>query len=279
MIELSRDITFGQYINNGSVLTRMDPRAKLLCAILLIALVSTIGSFIAFGICLLACIILHWMSRIPVAYVLRGFRAIAIFLLFIYIIEVLFYYSPTQHTTLIWQWGIFNVSWEGIVRNLLIMVRVIFLYYLSSMLMFATSLVDLTDGSEALLSPLQKLGIPVNAFIMVLVIAFKFVPIFVAEIERLIKAQSARGVRFDKGNFLQRATKLGPLLIPLFLSGFRRAEALSIAMEARGYAGAVRGWRRSKRRQMHLQRFDTVALVFIIMFCVVTIIVSLSAPF
>ena len=159
------------------------------------------------------------------------------------------------------------------------MVRVIFLYYLSSMLMFATSLVDLTDGSEALLSPLQKLGIPVNAFIMVLVIAFKFVPIFVAEIERLIKAQSARGVRFDKGNFLQRATKLGPLLIPLFLSGFRRAEALSIAMEARGYAGAVRGWRRSKRRQMHLQRFDTVALVFIIMFCVVTIIVNLIAPF
>lgn len=279
MIELSRDITFGQYINNGSVLTRMDPRAKLLCAILLIALVSVIGSFIAFGICLLACIILHWMSRIPVAYVLRGFRAIAIFLLFIYIIEVLFYYSPTQHTTLIWQWGIFTVSWEGIVRNLLIMVRVIFLYYLSSMLMFATSLVDLTDGSEALLSPLQKLGIPVNAFIMVLVIAFKFVPIFVAEIERLIKAQSARGVRFDKGNFLQRAAKLGPLLIPLFLSGFRRAEALSIAMEARGYAGAVRGWRRSKRREMHLQRFDTVALVFIIMFCVVTIIVNLIAPF
>ena len=279
MIELSRDITFGQYINNGSVLTRMDPRAKLLCAILLIALVSSIGSFIAFAICLVACIILHWMSRIPVAYVLRGFRAIAIFLLFIYIIEVLFYISPSQHTTLIWQWGIFNVSWEGIVRNLLIMVRVIFLYYLSSMLMFATSLVDLTDGSEALLSPLQRLGIPVNAFVMVLVIAFKFVPIFVAEIERLIKAQSARGVRFDKGNFIQRATKLGPLLIPLFLSGFRRAEALSIAMEARGYAGAVRGWRRSKRREMRLQRFDTVALVFIITFCVVTIIVNLIAPF
>ncbi len=159
------------------------------------------------------------------------------------------------------------------------MVRVIFLYYLASMLMFVTSLVDLTDGSEALLSPLQKLGIPVNAFIMVLVIAFKFVPIFVAEIERLIKAQSARGVRFDKGNFIQRAIKLGPLLIPLFLSGFRRAEALSIAMEARGYAGAVRGWRRSKRREMHLQRFDRLALVFTIMFCIVTIIVNLVAPY
>ena len=279
MIELSRDITFGQYINNGSTLTRMDPRAKLICAVLLIALVSYIGSFIAFGIFLSGCIILQWMSRISVAYVLRGFRAFAIFLIFIYIIEVLFYNSPTQHSTLIWQWGIFNISWEGIVRNSLLMVRVIFLYYLASMLMFVTSLVDLTDGSEALLSPLQKLGIPVNAFIMVLVIAFKFVPIFVAEIERLIKAQSARGVRFDKGNFIQRAIKLGPLLIPLFLSGFRRAEALSIAMEARGYAGAVRGWRRSKRREMHLQRFDRLALVFTIMFCIVTIIVNLVAPY
>src|SRR5260221_6225267 len=101
------------------------------------------------------------------------------------------------------------------------------------MLMFTTSLIDLTDGSEVLLSPLQRIGVPVNAFVMVLVIAFKFVPIFVGEIERLIKAQSARGVRFDQGNFIQRTLKLAPLLIPLFVSGFKRAESLSIAMEAR----------------------------------------------
>src|SRR2546429_9997121 len=216
MIELSRDITFGQYINNGSTLTRMDPRAKLICAVLLIALVSYIGSFIAFGIFLSGCIILQWMSRISVAYVLRGFRAFAIFLIFIYIIEVLFYNSPTQHSTLIWQWGIFNISWEGIVRNLLLMVRVIFLYYLASMLMFTTSLVDLTDGSEALLSPLQKLGVPVNGMVMVFVIAFKFVPILVTEIERLIKAQAARGASFTQGNVAQRVTRFSSLLIPLF---------------------------------------------------------------
>src|SRR5437879_4280071 len=264
MIELSRDITFGQYINNGSTLTRMDPRAKLICAVLLIALVSYIGSFIAFGIFLSGCIILQCMPRISVAYVLRGFRAFAIFLIFIYIVEVLCYNLPTQHTTLIWQWGIFNISWEGIVRNLLLMVRVLFLYYLASMLMFVTSLVDLTDGSEALLSPLQKLGIPVNAFVMVLIIAFKFVPIFVAEVERLIKAQSARGVRFDQGNFIQRSFKLGPLLVPLFLSGFRRAETLATAMEARCYGGAIRGWRRSKRRQLRFKRFDVLALALTI---------------
>lgn len=277
MIELSRDIAFGQYINNGSLLTRMDPRAKLLCAVLLIALVSYIGGFTAFALCLVGCIFLQWASRISLPYILRSFRVIAIFLVIIYIIEVIFYYSPTQNSTMIWQWGIFNISWEGIIRSASITVRVIFLYYLSSMLLFTTSLVDLTDGSEALLSPLQKIGIPINAFVMVLLIAFKFVPIFVAEVERLIKAQSARGVRFDQGNFVQRAFKMGPLLIPLFISGFRRAETLSTAMEARCYGGANRWWRRSKRRALHMQRFDIVILVATILFCVIAVVVNIVA--
>lgn len=279
MIELSRDIAFGQYINNGSLLTRMDPRAKLLCAVLLIALVSYVGSFTAFALCLACCIVIHWTSHISLTYVLRTFRAIAIFLVIIYIVEVVFYYSPTQNATMIWQWGIFNVSWEGIIRSGSVMVRVLFLYYLSSMLLFTTSLVDLTDGSEALLSPLQKIGIPINAFIMVLLIAFKFVPIFVAEVERLIKAQSARGVRFDQGNLIQRAFKMGPLLIPLFLSGFRRAETLSTAMEARCYGGAIRGWRRSKRRALRFQRSDILILIATILFCAITVFVNLIARY
>lgn len=279
MIELSRNITFGQYINNDSALTRMDPRAKLLCTILLIALVSYVGSFIAFAVCLVGCIIIQWISRIPLSYILRTFKPVVIFLIFIYIIEVVFYYSPTQHTTLIWQWSIFTVSWEGIIRSASIMVRVIFLYYLTSMLTFTTSLVDLTDGMEALLSPLEKLGLPVNAFVMVLVIAFKFVPIFVSEVERLMKAQAARGVRFDQGNFIKRATKLGPLLVPLFISGFRRAETLATAMEARCYAGGRRGWRRSKRRKMSFKHFDMLAMVFVVIFCAVTVPVNIFAPF
>jgi energy-coupling factor transport system permease protein len=275
MIELSRDFAFGQYINNGSLLARMDPRAKLLSAVLLIALVSYVNTFIAFGLCLLMCAGIQWLSRISPGYILRSFRVIAIFLLFIYVIEIIFYYSPTQHSSMIWQWGIFNVSREGIINSTLIMIRVLFLYYLAEMLMFTTSLIDLTDGSEALLSPLQRFGIPVNAFIMVLVIAFKFVPIFVGEVERLIKAQSARGVRFDQGNLVKRAMKLGPLLIPLFISGFRRAETLAVAMEARCYGGAIRGWRRSKRRELRMQRFDVLALLCMLIFCALTVVVNL----
>jgi energy-coupling factor transport system permease protein len=195
------------------------------------------------------------------------------------VIEIVFYYSPTQHTSMIWQWGIFNVSREGILNSTLIMIRVLFLYYLAEMLMFTTSLIDLTDGSEALLSPLQRLGIPVNAFIMVLVIAFKFVPIFVGEVERLIKAQSARGVRFDQGNLVARARKLGPLLIPLFISGFRRAETLAVAMEARCYGGAIRGWRRSKRRELRMRRFDVLAILCTVILCALTVVINLLLRF
>ena len=278
MIELSRSITFGQYINNGSAITSMDPRVKIACAILLIALVSFIGSFAAFALCLLFCVLLQRVSHIPVLYVLRSFKPILIFLLIIYVIQVLFYFSPTQHTTLIWQWGIFAISWEGLIRSAATIVRVLFLYYFASILMFTTSLVDLTDGSEALFSPLQRIGVPVNALVMVLVIAFKFVPILVSEVERLMKAQAARGVRFDKGNIFRRSIKFASLLIPLFLSGFRRAEMLSMAMEARCY-GSHRGWRRSKRRELRLKRYDVLALFIVIIFCAVTVLVNVVAPF
>src|SRR5947209_8493611 len=195
MIELSRNITFGQYINNGSALTRMDPRTKLLCAILLIILVSIVSSFTAFAICLLFCVILQRASRISTSYVLGGFKLFMGFLIIIF-----------------------------------------------------------------------------------LVIAFKFVPIFVAEIERLVKAQAARGVRFDQGNFIQRTLKLAPLMIPLFVSGFKRAETLSIAMEARCY-GTHKGWRRSKRRALTFTRFDALVLVLTVVVCIVAILVNIFVPF
>lgn len=274
MIELSRNITFGQYVNNGSRLAQMDPRTKLLCLIALIALVSYVGTFPAFAVCLLGCLVLQWASRLPSGYILRTFRPLIILLIFIFVFQVVLYSSPTQHTSLIWHWGIFSLSQEGIVHSALAIVRALFLYYLTAMLLFTTSLVDLTDGMEALLSPLQRVGLPVNAFIMVLVIAFKFVPILVAEAERLMKAQAARGVRFDSGNFIQRTLKIGPLLIPLFLSGLRRAEVLAMAMEARGYGGGRRGWRRSKRRELRFERFDMLALFFVVIFSIVAVLVN-----
>jgi len=275
MIELSRNITFGQYINNGSALSRMDPRTKLFCTFLLIVLVSFIHSFLAFAVCLLFCVALQWASHISTPYVLRSFKTFLPFLAFIYIIQVLFYYAPTnQHLTLLWHWSFLSISEEAILSSAITIVRVLFLYYFVSMLMFTTSLVDITDGLEALLSPLQKIGIPINALIMVLVIALKFVPIFIGEIERLMKAQTARGVRFDQGNVIQRTRKVAPLLIPLFVSGFKRAQTLSVAMEARCY-GSHPHWRRSKRRALRFERFDALVLAVTLVTCCVAIPISL----
>lgn len=276
MIELSRDITFGQYVNNGSVLTRLDPRTKQLGAMLLIVLVSFVHQFVAFALCLLFCIVIQRASRLALLYVLRGYRPFLGFLALITIFQILFYYAPPGlHQTVYWQWWILSISREGILNSLLIIIRIFLLYYIVTMLMFTTSLVDLTDGAEALLSPLQKLGLPVNAFIMVLVVALKFVPIFITEIERLIKAQSARGVRFDQGNMLQRTMKLAPLLIPLFISAFKRAEVLSTAMEARCF-GNRPGWRRSKRRVLRFARNDFLALTLTFVTCVIITLLSIA---
>lgn len=274
MIELSRNITFGQYVNNGSVLARMDPRSKLLCAVLLITCTSYISSFLALGVCLLFCIPLQYYSRLATGYVLRSYKPFLGFLAFIFLIQILFYYAPGQKQTVLWHWWLLSISREGILTSIMTMVRVLLLYYLVSMLMFTTSMVDMTDGMEALLAPLQKIGLPVNAFVMVLVIGMKFVPIFVAEVERLIKAQSARGVRFDQGNFIQRTLKLVPLFIPLFISGFKRAQTLSTAMEARCY-GIRPGWKRSKRRELRFARVDIVMLLITILICAVAVFINI----
>ena len=277
MIELSRYVTLGQYINNSSVLARLDPRVKLVGAILFIALISWLNSFIAFAFFLLFCAVLQQTSRISLGYILGGFRPFLPFLAFAFVVEVLFYTAP-KNTVQLWQWWIFAVSWKGIIVSTLTIIRVLFLYYLISMLTFTTSLTELTNGMESLTAPLERMGIPINDFIMILVIAFKFVPIFITELERLMKAQVARGMRFDQGNLFQRVRKLATLLVPLFVSGFKRVKLLSTAMEARCYGGRP-GWRRSKRRTLFFKRSDVLALLFIIIASIIAIAINLSAPF
>lgn len=279
MIELSRVLTLGQYVNNNSALARMDPRVKLIGTILFIGLFSYVGRFSAFFICLLSCIVIQYLSGIALPFIMRSFKPLIPVSLVLYVFDILIYSSPTQHFTLFWHWWIFSLSGESLLHGLLTVIRLLLLYYLTSMLMFSTSLVDLTNGTEALLAPLEKLGLPVNSFIMVFVIALKFVPIFVTEVERLTKAQAARGVRFDKGNFIQRTFKLAPLLIPLFLSGFHRSEVLTTAMEARCYRAGRRGWHRSKRNELHFTSSDTLALLASATICIIAVLSNIVMPF
>jgi energy-coupling factor transport system permease protein len=279
MVEIARNITFGHYIDNGSRLTRLDPRAKIVGFVLLIAAFCYVSHFAALFIALLFCILLQILSRLSLSYILRGMRFIFVFLLFLFVLQILFYTSPTQSSSLLWRWSFLSLSWEGIAHSAQIDLRIIFIYYLTSLLMFTTSLVDLADGAETLLAPLRRFGLPIHELVMIFVIALKFVPILITEVERMSIAQATRGVRFGRGNPLRRILATSRLLVPLFLSGLQRVETLSIAMEARCYRAGFRGWRRSKRRALHMSWMDGVALTGVVVVSMAMVIINLVSHF
>lgn len=261
MLELQRNVVFGQFVETGSFVHRMDPRVKFAVAVALIVGAFLIGSFVGFGMMALLAALILYASRIPIGYLLRGSQFFLGFLVFILIFQVLFYTGEASGQGVLWSWGILSVSTAGLEHAGILGLRVLLLYYATTMLMLTTSLVDLTNALELIFGPLQKLRIPVNELILVFVIAIKFVPIYIEEMERFAKARTARGVPFDEGGPFARARRLGRLLIPIFIKGFTRAELLSTAMSVRCYRG---GRGRAKLRQMKASLSDWIVLVLVI---------------
>jgi energy-coupling factor transport system permease protein len=253
--EFSRTITFGQYLNLGSPLHRLDPRAKMLAVGGLMTAVLLSRTPGGLALCLLAAAIIQRVGRIPLGYTLRGLRLLMITMLFLFVFQVLFYRAPPEQT--LWGWWVFSFSWAGVLQGALTIARVLLLYQLTTTLMFTTTLVDLADGTEIMLHPLTRLGVPVNELVMTLVVALKFVPLLIGELEQMIKAQMARGAVFDHGNLLLRARTIGTTLVPLFINALARAEVLTVAMNARCYRG---GRGRTKRRVLTFRRADWAAL-------------------
>jgi energy-coupling factor transport system permease protein len=275
-VEFSRDITFGQYLDLHSPLHRLDPRAKILAySALMLATFLVRASFAGLAVLVLAAACIQIVSRVPLGYVLRGMRLLFNTLLIIIAFQILFFPNPSPEGVL-WRWWIVSLSLDGIRQGLVLLVRVVLLYYWTTTLMFTTAMMDLADGTESLLDPLKRVGLPVNELVMVLVIAIKFVPILVAELERMIKAQTARGARFDQGGLGQRARKLGGLLIPLFVNSFNRAETLTTAMNARCYRG---GRGRTKRRVLSFRRADGLAIGLALVLAAGAIAISRTLPF
>jgi energy-coupling factor transport system permease protein len=267
-IEFSRNITFGQYLDLNSVVHRLDPRVKLVgTAGLMLALLIT-RSFAGLGLAFICVALIHAVARIPLGYALRGMRLIFGTLLIILSFQILFFPNPSDPW---WQWGVLSLSPGGLLQALQTMIRVILIYHLTSMLMFTTALMDLADGTESLFNPAKWLGIPVNELTLTFIIALKFVPLLVSELERLIKAQAARGERFDQGGLIKRARKVGSLLVPLFVNAFARAEVLTTAMNARCYRG---GQGRTKRRVLRMDGTDLFALFLLIVAPVAILLVS-----
>ena len=265
MLELQRNVIFGQFIDTGSFIHRMDPRVKLAAVFAMLVASFLIDGFLGFAVVLPLLVLIQVVSRVPLAYVLRGSAFFLGFLLFILVFQVLFYPGEVPGSGYLWRWGVFSISTEGLRSAGILGLRVIFLYYVTTMLMLTTSLVDLTNGLELIFGPLQRLRVPVNELVLVFVIAIKFVPIFIEEVERLARAQTARGVPFDEGGAFTRARRLGRLLVPIFIGGFHRADLLSIAMHTRCYRG---GRYRTKFRRMSARPSDWLALALVIVWMV-----------
>jgi energy-coupling factor transport system permease protein len=266
VLELQRNVIFGQFVETDSFVHRMDARVKIAATSVLIVASFLIDSFLGFAVVLPLLVVIGVVSKIPLGYILRGSRIFIAFLVFILAFQVLFYPGDVPESSYLWRWGILSVSTEGLYTAGIIALRVILLYYVTTMVMLTTSLVDLTNGLELIFGPLQRLRVPVNELVLVFVIAIKFVPIFIEEMERLARAQTARGVPFDEGGALTRARRLGRLLVPIFISGFARADTLTIAMNTRSYRG---GRYRTKLRQMRAKSSDWLVLVLVIVWIVI----------
>lgn len=264
-MELSRDITLGQYVPRNSPIHRLDPRTKIVLWVVLVTLLFLVRSFTGY---LLFALFMGWvvrMSEIPVGYTLRGLRPALPFIAALFVIQILFsgsLYPESAHV--LFHWRFIRVTGEALHTYSLTMVRVVLLFWSVTILTLTTSLVGLTDGMESLLGVGRRIGVPANELAMVMVIALRFVPTLVEELERIMKAQMARGAEIETGNFIQRTGQRIPVLIPLLLNTFARAEDLILAMEARCYRG---GKGRTKRRQLRVTGLDYRAIAVVTGFC------------
>ena len=242
-----KDITLGQYFPGNSPIHRMDPRTKLLALILYIITIFIADGLIPYVICAAGLVAVIRISRIPLKLILKSLKPIVIIIIFTGALNIL--YTPGTELFRLW---IFRVTVEGIRTAITMIVRILLLVASTSLLTYTTSPMALTDGLESLLGPLKKFHVPVHEFSMMMSIALRFIPTLIEETDKIMSAQKARGADFESGNIFQRAKALVPVLVPLFISAFRRADELACAMECRLYHGG------EHRTRLHSLRYGKV---------------------
>ncbi len=260
-----KDITLGQYFPGNSVIHRLDPRTKILCIIIYIVAVFCVDTYVGYGVVALftaACVLI---SRIPFRFVLKGVKPVMVFV----VITALFNLFLTSGKV-VWSWGIFKITEEGINLAVFMALRLFFLVVGTSLLTLTTSPIALTDGIEHLLSPFKKIKLPAHELAMMMTIALRFVPTLLEETEKIIKAQTARGADFDSGNIIKKAKAMIPILIPLFVSAFRRADDLAVAMECRCYKGGENRTRLKVLKMGLVDAAGSLAIVSLVALVIVT---------
>ena len=261
-----RDITLGQYYQADSVLHRLDPRVKLIATFVYVISLFVVDNLIGYGICFLFLALAIGLSKVPVKFMLRGMKAI----LFLLIITVIFNLFLTPGEMLVSFW-VFKITKEGVKMAFTMAVRLSMLIVGSSVMTLTTTPNNLTDGLESVMKPLKKIKVPVHEIAMMISIALRFIPILLEETDKIMKAQIARGADFESGNLFKKAKSMVPLLVPLFISAFRRANDLAMAMEARCYQG---GEGRTKMKPLIYRKRDGIAYVIVVLFFAVCIVVG-----
>lgn len=262
-----RDITIGQYYPSNSILHHLDPRVKLIGTLVYIVSLFLFNSFYGYIAVTIFLFTIIKLSKVPLPYIVKGLRAIIILLIFTSVFNA--FLTPGDPLV---QWGILKITRQGLRVAAFMGIRLIYLIMGSSIMTFTTTPNQLTDGLENLMWPLRRIKVPVHEIAMMMSIALRFIPILLEETDKIMKAQMARGADFETGGLLKRAKSLVPLLVPLFVSAFRRANDLAMAMEARCYRG---GEGRTKMKPLRYKGKDTVAYLILLVYIAVIVAVKI----
>ncbi len=244
-----KDITLGQYFPGNSPVHRLDPRTKLIFLVVYIVALFVANNWISYGVVLAFLVLAIAVSGVPVKAFVRGMKPLMFILIFTGILNLFF---TVDGTVLVSFWGI-SITTGGITRAIFMTSRILMLIAGTFLLTYTTSPISLTDGLESLLSPLKKIHLPVHELSMMMCIALRFIPTLIEETDKIMSAQKARGADFETGNLFQKVKALVPILVPLFISAFRRADELATAMECRCYQG---GEGRTKMKILRYGRVD-----------------------
>ena len=249
---MMKNITMGQYYPVDSWVHRLDPRTKILLTIAMIVAVFLVKTMVGYGLILGFVYLVSKLSRIPFKMLMKGVKPLRFILILTFLLNLFF----SSCVTMLVEWGFLKISYEGLSTAIHYSLRLVFLVLGTSLMTLTTSPIALSDGIEMLLSPLKKIHFPAHELAMMMSIALRFIPTLMEEADKIMKAQMARGADFESGNLLARAKAMVPLLVPLFVSAFRRAGDLAMAMESRCYHG---GENRTRLRVLKITRNDWYA--------------------
>ncbi|MEK4247631.1 energy-coupling factor transporter transmembrane protein EcfT [Psychrobacillus sp. FSL K6-2684] len=255
---------FGRYIPGDSLIHRLDARAKLIFVFLFIAVVFIANNWITYGILVLFTFLIIRMSKIRLYFLINGLKPVVFLIIFTFLLHMIF----TREGALIFEWKFIKIYEEGLKQGIFISIRFFVLVILTSILTLTTTPISITDALEILLNPLKKWKLPVHELALMMSISLRFIPTLMDETDKIMKAQMARGSDMTSGSMKERMNAIVPLLIPLFVSAFKRAEDLATAMEVRGYKG---GEGRTRYRKLEWRKKDTAILVVLVLLAVILV--------